>query len=217
MSSWPSCFLAFRLASRLLEVKNSRDTPNHGQFDAWQPVALRPESCFSLVLQSEALAVDVDDDRVVQDAIEHRRGEHAVAGERAVPTAEGEIGSEDQPRSYCRAVTWKNRLACLLWYSAIMVWNRVTFLLNYGEKFRLFDSALRNLQMTWIRVTHGRGKNGKTHVGLLLPVGLLRTGRSLSSLAGSNRSMSSKAECRVICWLAAGELRLNQSAQGKAL
>jgi hypothetical protein len=27
--------------------------------------------------------------------------------------------------------------------------------------------------MTWIRVTRRRGKNGKTHVGLLLPAGLL--------------------------------------------
>ncbi len=35
----------------------------------------------ALVLESEALAGDADDDRVVKDAIEHRHGEYAVAGE----------------------------------------------------------------------------------------------------------------------------------------
>ena len=56
---------------------------------------LAEDSGFALVLQSEALSVDVDDGRVVQDPIEHRHREHAVAGEGAVPTTEGEIGSED--------------------------------------------------------------------------------------------------------------------------
>src|SRR5580700_3722245 len=41
------------------------------------------------ILESEALVVDADDSRVVQDAIEHRSGQHAVAGESAVRTAEG--------------------------------------------------------------------------------------------------------------------------------
>jgi hypothetical protein len=35
--------------------------------------------------------MDADYGGVVKDAIEHRGGEHAVAGERAIPTAEGEI------------------------------------------------------------------------------------------------------------------------------
>jgi hypothetical protein len=64
------------------------------------------------------------------------------------------------------------RFVDLLSYSAIIARNRETFLLNYGEEFRLFDSALRNLQMTWIRVTRRRQKR-ETHVGLLLPAGLL--------------------------------------------
>ena len=34
----------------------------------------------ALVFEPETLAVDADDDRVVQDAIEHRQGEHAGAG-----------------------------------------------------------------------------------------------------------------------------------------
>ena len=34
--------------------------------------------------------------RVVKDAIEHRGGEHAVAGEGAFPAAEGEIRGEDR-------------------------------------------------------------------------------------------------------------------------
>ena len=42
----------------------------------------------ALVLESEALAVDADDDRVVQDAIEHCRGEDAVAGEGGVPVCQ---------------------------------------------------------------------------------------------------------------------------------
>ena len=42
----------------------------------------------ALVFESEALAVDADDDRVVEDAVEHRHGEHAVAGEGGVATAE---------------------------------------------------------------------------------------------------------------------------------
>ena len=44
---------------------------------------------FAFVLESEALAVDVDDSGVMKDSIEHRRGEHAVVGESAIPTAEG--------------------------------------------------------------------------------------------------------------------------------
>ena len=53
----------------------------------------REESGSALVLEPKALAVDVDDDRVVQDPIEHRHGEHAVAGEGTVPAAEGKIRS----------------------------------------------------------------------------------------------------------------------------
>ena len=54
----------------------------------------------ALILESEALAVDADDRRVVQDTIEHRRGEHAVAGESAIPTAEGKIRSEDHRTAF---------------------------------------------------------------------------------------------------------------------
>jgi hypothetical protein len=54
------------------------------------------QSGLGLVLEPEALAVDVDDDRVVQDAIQHRDGEHAAAGEDAVPATEGRIPSQDR-------------------------------------------------------------------------------------------------------------------------
>jgi hypothetical protein len=54
------------------------------------------QSGFAFVLKPEAFATDVDDNRVVQDTIEHRRSEHAVAGESGIPTAEGKIRSEDQ-------------------------------------------------------------------------------------------------------------------------
>jgi hypothetical protein len=53
------------------------------------------QSGFALVYELEALTIDADDYRVVQDAIEHRRGEHAVAGESGIPAAEGQIRSED--------------------------------------------------------------------------------------------------------------------------
>jgi hypothetical protein len=42
----------------------------------------------AFVFESEALAIDADDDRVVQDPIEHRHAEHAIADEGTVPTAE---------------------------------------------------------------------------------------------------------------------------------
>jgi hypothetical protein len=44
---------------------------------------------------------DKDDDRVVENAIEHRHGEHAVAGEGTVPTAEGvaKLGSSSRVRN----------------------------------------------------------------------------------------------------------------------
>ena len=35
--------------------------------------------------QSETLAIDVDENGVVKDPIEHRHGEHSVAGEGAIP------------------------------------------------------------------------------------------------------------------------------------
>jgi hypothetical protein len=56
---------------------------------------LAEQSGLALVFQSEALAIDVDDDGVVKDPIEHRHGEHSVAGEGAIPTAEAEVGDED--------------------------------------------------------------------------------------------------------------------------
>jgi hypothetical protein len=36
---------------------------------------------FAFVFESKALAVDADDNRVVQDPIEHRHSEYAVTGE----------------------------------------------------------------------------------------------------------------------------------------
>ena len=53
----------FTLAARLMLGEFWRDSKH---------------SRFALVLESETLAVDADDDRVVHDTIEHCRGEHAV-------------------------------------------------------------------------------------------------------------------------------------------
>ena len=50
----------------------------------------------ALVLEPVALAGNLNDGRVMQDPVEHGGGEHSVAGERLVPTAECEIGGEDQ-------------------------------------------------------------------------------------------------------------------------
>src|SRR5260221_5590160 len=63
-----------------------------GGFAGWRS----EQSGLALVLESEALAVDADDGGVVKDAIKHRGGEYAVAGEGAIPTAEGEIRCQDQ-------------------------------------------------------------------------------------------------------------------------
>jgi hypothetical protein len=63
-------------------------------------LARSEHSCLALVFESEVLAVDADDDRVVQDAIEHRHCEHAVAGESSVPAAEGEIRCEDHRAAF---------------------------------------------------------------------------------------------------------------------
>ena len=59
----------------------------------------REQTGLALVLESEALAVDAHDDRVVKDPIEHRRGKNGVAGERAIPAAEGQVRRVDhEPR-----------------------------------------------------------------------------------------------------------------------
>jgi uncharacterized protein YfaT (DUF1175 family) len=50
---------------------------------------------FAFVLEPKALAIDVDDNRVVENAIEHRGGKHAVAGEGAIPAAEGQVRCQD--------------------------------------------------------------------------------------------------------------------------
>src|SRR5271165_593631 len=64
------------------------------------PGCSREHARLTFVFESEALAVDADDDRVVQDTIEHRGGEHAVAGESAIPTAEGKIRSENHRTAF---------------------------------------------------------------------------------------------------------------------
>ena len=56
----------------------------------------RKHSRPTLVFESEALAIDTDDDRVVQWAIEHRASKHAVAGEGSIPNAEGQVLAEDR-------------------------------------------------------------------------------------------------------------------------
>ena len=54
----------------------------------------------TLVLESEAIAVDAPDNRVVKAPIEHGSGKNAVARERAIPTAEGQVRREDHGAAF---------------------------------------------------------------------------------------------------------------------
>jgi hypothetical protein len=58
------------------------------------------QSGFAFVLKPGAFAIDVDDNRVVQNTIERRRREDAIAGESGIPTAEGKIRSEDHRAAF---------------------------------------------------------------------------------------------------------------------
>ena len=49
----------------------------------------RQQSGLPLVLEPITFTVDADDGRVVKDAIEHRGGEHAIAGGRAGEAVRG--------------------------------------------------------------------------------------------------------------------------------
>src|SRR6202162_1690452 len=60
----------------------------------------REQSSLALVLEAITFSIDADDDGVMKDAIEHRGGQHAVAGESAVPTAEGEIRGENHRAAF---------------------------------------------------------------------------------------------------------------------
>src|SRR5207245_1570391 len=51
--------------------------------------------------------------------------------------------------------------------------NREVFLLNYAVDFRRFDLLISELQDVWFRVTRERGPEGASHVGLILPSGIL--------------------------------------------
>ena len=49
----------------------------------------------ALVLEPVALALDADDGRMVQQPVEHRRGQHRVAGEGLIPRPEGQVRGQD--------------------------------------------------------------------------------------------------------------------------
>jgi len=58
-------------------------------------------------------------------------------------------------------------------YAGILSRNREVFLLNYAVDFRRFDLLISELQDVWFRVTRERGSDGASHVGLILPSGIL--------------------------------------------
>jgi hypothetical protein len=58
-------------------------------------------------------------------------------------------------------------------YAGIVSRNREVFLLNYATDFRRFDVLISELQDVWLRVTRERDPKGASHVGLILPSGIL--------------------------------------------
>ena len=54
------------------------------------------QSGAALVLEPVALALDADDGRMMQQPIQHRRGQHRVTGEGLIPLAEGQVRSQDR-------------------------------------------------------------------------------------------------------------------------
>src|ERR1700674_731176 len=69
-------------------------------FHFLRTVGSRHDAGAALVLEPVALTSDLNDGRVMQDPVEHGGSEHSVARERLVPTAECEIGGEDQRASF---------------------------------------------------------------------------------------------------------------------
>jgi len=55
---------------------------------------------FALVLESEALTVDPDYERAVEDSVEHRCGEHTVAGEERAADDEERGSLVPEPPDY---------------------------------------------------------------------------------------------------------------------
>ncbi len=76
------------------------------------------------------------------------------------------MSDQDEAATLTRKVT-------ALDYAGIVSRNREVFLLNYAADFRHFDLLISELQDVWFRVTRERDLKGASHVGLLLPSGIL--------------------------------------------
>lgn len=76
------------------------------------------------------------------------------------------MSNEDEAAALTRKVT-------ALDYAGIVSRNREVFLLNYAADFRRFDLLISELQDVWFRVTRERDPKGGSHVGLILPCGIL--------------------------------------------
>ncbi len=58
-------------------------------------------------------------------------------------------------------------------YAGVLFRNREIFLLNYATDFRRFDLLISELQDVWLRIARVRDTEGASHVGLVLPSGIL--------------------------------------------
>jgi hypothetical protein len=76
------------------------------------------------------------------------------------------MSKEDEAAAVTRKVT-------ALDYAGIVSRNREVFLLNYAADFRRFDLLISELQDVWFRITKERDPKGVSHVGLILPSGIL--------------------------------------------
>jgi hypothetical protein len=70
------------------------------------------------------------------------------------------------------ATTQTQKVAALE-YAGVSFRNREIFLLNYAPDFRHFDLLINELQNIWLRIARERDAKGASHVGLLLPSGIL--------------------------------------------
>ena len=76
------------------------------------------------------------------------------------------MSNQDEAAALTRKVT-------ALDYAGVVSRNREVFLLNYAADCRRFDLLISELQDVWFRVTRERDPKGASHLGLILPSGIL--------------------------------------------
>jgi hypothetical protein len=69
--------------------------------------------------------------------------------------------------------TTQSRKVAALEYAGVLFQNREVFLLKYSRDFLRIDLLITELQDVWLRIARERDRKGGSHVGLLLPSGIL--------------------------------------------